>query len=144
MPDTTLMLHPRPQKAFFNPRPSIGKENLQLPVVQTAIQILPDLSPFGMNPKSYVFKPAHRSQRSHGPAHLGLPQIFTPASLKMNLRTVDQQEPEGNILHLPKRIMGLGKLSKPPMHRRSTRGLPLNPHHFLCRPAKQNMHCQSD
>src|SRR4030042_6862955 len=101
MPDTTLMLHPRPQKAFFNPRPSIGKENLQLPVVQTAIQILPDLSPFGMNPKSYWFKPAHRSQRSHGPAHLGLPQTFTPGSPKINLRTLDQTKPQWKIQHLP-------------------------------------------
>ena len=55
---------------------------------------------------------------------LSLPPGLTPA-LKMNLGAINQQELEGNILHLSKRIMGLSRLSKPPIHRRRTCGLPL-------------------
>jgi hypothetical protein len=60
----------------------------------------------------------------------------------MNLGAIHQQESKGNVSHLPKRAMGLGKLAQPSMRRRMAHQLPLNPLHFTRRPAKRNMHGQ--
>jgi hypothetical protein len=144
MPKTTLRFHPRPQKIFFNPRSSIGKENLQLPVVQPSIQVLADSLPTGIDPKPDRFKPMARPQRSQRLAHLRLPQVFSSDTLQTNLGAIHQQKPKGNTLHLPKRVLGLGKLAKPPMYRRVTHGLILTPFHFTRRPPKRDMHNQAN